>query len=269
MTLEHVRVERQPGVAVLTLDLPEKHNALSRASMRDLAAAFGDCSRDDELRVLVLTGAGDRSFCSGADLTDGSPDGSNPIAARERHLRIEPMGHFGHLMLALRSVPKPVIAAINGHAVGGGLSLALACDIRIAAENASFCCAYVRRGMMPDTGVTLALPRLVGLERALELLWTGEVIDAARAQAIGLVSRVVPAERLLDEAKALAGRIARQAPLPVELTKKAVYAAQDGDRYRDALVWESWAQELCVQSEDGREGVRAFFEKREPRFKGR
>lgn len=270
MTYQYLRVDvEENGVAVLTLDWPEKHNALSRKSMADLVSAFQRLAIDDDIRVIVLTGSGDRSFCSGADLSDGSEDGSNPIAARERFLRTKPMGHFGNLMLCLRSLSKPVIAAVNGYAVGGGFSLALGCDIRIASENAKFNCMHVRRGMMPDAGVTFILPRMVGTARALELMWTGDMLDANEAREIGLVSRVVPADQLLDEVKELAGKIARGASIPIELAKKAVYAAEETNRYTNALVWESWGQELCIHSEDGMEGLTAFFEKREPRFTGK
>lgn len=269
MSYQYVRVEIESnGVALLTLDWPEKHNALSRASMADLVNAFQDMAVNDAVKAIVLTGAGEKTFCSGADLADGSEDGSNSIAARERYLRIKPMGHFGNLVLTLRSFPKPVIAAVNGYAVGGGLSLALGCDIRIAADTAKFNCMYVRRGMMPDTGVTFILPRLVGTAKALELMWTGEMIDAAEAKNLGLVSRVVPRDQLLDVAKQLAATIARGASIPIEITKKAVYAAEEGNNYTNALVWESWGQELCIDSKDGLEGCTAFFEKREPRFTG-
>lgn len=269
MSYRYVRVEiENDGVAVLTLDWPEKHNALSRASMGELVSAFQDMATNDAVKAIVLTGAGTKTFCSGADLSDGSEDGSNSIAARERFLRTKPMGHFGNLVLALRSLSKPVIAAVNGYAVGGGFSLALGCDIRIAAETARFNCMYVRRGMMPDTGVTFILPRLVGTAKALELMWTGEMIDAPEAKNLGLVSRVVPPERLMEEAKQLAARIARGASIPIEITKKAVYAAEEGNSYVNALVWESWGQELCLDSKDGMEGRTAFFEKREPRFTG-
>lgn len=269
MVYEHVNVDIENGVAIITLNWLEKHNALSRASMADLVSAFEMVARNDDVRSVILTGAGDKSFCSGADLADGSEDGSNSINARERFLKLKPMGHFGNMILSLRNLAKPVIGAINGYAVGGGFSLALGCDIRIAAENAKFNCMYVKRGMMPDTAVTFLLPRLVGTEKALELLWTGDMIDAKEAKEIGLISKVVPAEELLDEARKLASLIAQGAPIPIELTKKAVYAAEDNNRYTNALVWESWGQELCVHSEDGSEGRSAFFEKREPQFKGK
>lgn len=269
MSYRYVRVEiENNGVAVLTLDWPAKHNALSRASMADLVRAFQDVATDDAVKAIILTGGGAKTFCSGADLADGGEDGSNSIAARERFLKTKPMGHFGNLVLTLRNLSKPVIAAVNGYAVGGGFSLALGCDIRIASETAKFSCMYVRRGMMPDTGVTFLLPRLVGTAKALELMWTGDMIDAREAKELGLVSRVVPADKLLEEAKQLAAKIARGASIPIELTKKAVYAAEEGNRYVNALVWESWGQELCIHSKDGMEGVAAFFEKREPRFTG-
>lgn len=263
MTYEYVTLEKEEGVAIITLNRPERLNSLGAKIMDELTAATEEIANDDQVRVVVLTGAG-RGFCGGADLVEPSP-----FATEERYLRIKPMARFSNLMLHLRSLEKPVIAAVNGIAAGGGFSLAACCDIRIASESARFSAIFVKRALVPDMGLTYLLPRLVGTSKALELMFTGDIIDAQEAKEIGLVSKVVPADQLLDEAKKLAGRIANGPPIAIELAKKAVYAAEGTNDFATALAYESWAQGVCIASEDAQEGVKSFLEKREPVFKGK
>jgi 2-(1,2-epoxy-1,2-dihydrophenyl)acetyl-CoA isomerase len=263
MAYEYVTLEKEQGVAVITLNRPDRLNALGTRILNDLTAAIDEVSGDDEVRVVVFTGSG-RGFCAGADLVEPSP-----FAAEERWLRVKPMARYGNLMLRLRNLEKPTIAAVNGIAAGGGFSLAMACDIRIASEDARFSSIFVRRALVVDMGLSYLLPRAVGTSKALELMYTGDIIDAQEAKEIGLVSKVVPHDDLPGVTKELATRIANGPPIAIELTKKAVYAAQETNNFASALSYESWAQEVCTASEDAQEGVRSFLEKREPVYKGK
>ena len=185
-----------------------------------------------------------------------------------RRLRTTPFGGFGEVSKALRELPKPVIAAVNGAATGAGFALSLACDIRYASENARFSALFVRRGFVPDTGITYYLPRLAGTAKALELLWTGDMIDAKEAERIGVVSKVVPHDDLLLEVYEFADRLAKGASISIEIAKAAVYKAQHVD-LDSAMAMEAWGQSIAHTSEDRAEGQKAFLEKREPNFKGR
>jgi 2-(1,2-epoxy-1,2-dihydrophenyl)acetyl-CoA isomerase len=257
--LQSVRLETSDAIATITLDRPEALNALDRAMKTELLAALRRVERDRSARALVLTGAG-RAFCAGQDLREPF-GGEHPTLADELRLRYNPV------ILAIRRLAKPVIAAVNGVAAGAGCSLALACDLRIAAEGASFVLAFGRVGLVPDSGATWFLPRIVGLARAAELALVGDPLSADEAARIGLVSRVVPAESLLDEARALAGRIADGSPLSMALTKRALqYSAGAG--LEDALEHEAELQGIAGRSKDHEEGVAAFREKRAARFTG-
>ncbi len=261
-----VRTERLGHVLVVTLDRPEAHNALSLAMTAQLCEVWTTLRDDPELRVAVLTGAGGRAFCAGADLKEiGSwYRAMTPIQRRERAERAPGLGGITRNL----DPGKPVIAAIGGHCLAGGLELALACDVRIAAEHARFGLPEVKRGIMPGAGGTQRLPRAIPLSAALELLLTGDSIDAARALALGLVSRVVPADRLLDEALALARRIAANAPLAVQAARAAALRGLHLP-LAEGLRLEQLHAEPLRQTEDAAEGIRAFAEKRPPEFRGR
>jgi 2-(1,2-epoxy-1,2-dihydrophenyl)acetyl-CoA isomerase len=245
---------------VITLDRPAALNALDHGLKGELLAAIGEVARDPEVRVVVLTGAG-RAFCAGQDLKEPVERLSGSYAAEVRQF-------YNPIVTALRRLEKPVVAAVNGVAAGAGASLALACDLRIAAESASFLFTFGRVGLVPDTGATWFLPRLVGLGRAMELLLTGEALTAARALEWGLVNRVVPDESLMAEATALAETLAAAAPRALALTKRALARSLELG-LEAALDHEAWLQGVAGRTEDHREGLAAFLEKRPPIFRGR
>ena len=258
MAYKNIRVAVDDGVAVLTFDRPEVRNALNLATVEEGDAALKALAADDAVGVLILTGAGDQAFVSGADIND----------LRER-TRDEGLAAINSsFFAAVDRFPRPTIAAINGYALGGGCELALACDLRIAAETAKFGQPELGLGIIPGAGATQRLPRVVGLGRAKHLILTGEIIDAAQALEIGLVSAVVPAAELPARAQALARRILRQGPLAARLAKLSINASARVDLDTGLLI-ETLAQTVCYQSEDKREGTTAFLEKRKPKFTGR
>jgi enoyl-CoA hydratase/carnithine racemase len=258
--------ERQGPVALLTIDRPDARNALDFETGEELLRAWGEFRDDNELRVAVLTGAGEKAFCAGADLRAVGEFYRN-LTPTERLRRSELEPGLGGITRNLR-IDKPIIAAINGHCLAGGLEIALACDLRIAAENATFGFPEVRRGMIPGAGGTQRLPRLIGPERALDLILTGRRIDAREAERCGLVGRVVPLAELREEALELAFQIAENAPLAVAAAKAAVWRGLDLP-FEEGLRLEQLLAEPVRQSEDAQEGPRAFLEKRKPQFKGR
>src|SRR5439155_12338809 len=255
-TLEYAVTD---GVAVITLNRPNALNAFDRPMKRELLAAVRAAARDDAVRAIVLTGAG-RAFSAGQDLREPF-GGDHPTLAEELRELYNP------IILEIRGLPKPVIAAINGVAAGAGASLAFACDLRVAAETASFVLAFGRVGLVPDSGSTWFLPRLIGPARAAELMFTGDPLPADEAARLGLVSRVVPGESMMDEARALARRLATSAPLAMAMTKRALARAQEVG-LEDALAYEASLQGIAGRSADHREGVMAFMDKRTPRFTG-
>jgi len=267
MAYENIIFEREGGVAIITLNRPEKLNAYSTAMMDELTRAFEDVVKDEDIRVLLLTGAG-RGFCAGADIGGQAERAALRAAGKRivksRHEQVAPVP----VSVTLYKIEKPTICAVNGVAVGIGLSTVLACDIRIASENARFGTARVRRGLIPDGGATFYMPRQLGTSRALELMYTGDIIDAREAERIGLVSRVVPQEELMPKAKELAGRIAKGPAVALEITKRSVYKALTND-IDSQVDYELWGQGVCYQTEDHKEAIQAAAEKREPVFKGR
>jgi 2-(1,2-epoxy-1,2-dihydrophenyl)acetyl-CoA isomerase len=214
--------------------------------------------RDNAVRVMVITGAG-RGFCAGQDLKEFGTDPARDDPGQ--HLRL----HYAPVLERLYALDKPTIAAVNGVAAGAGLSLALACDFRIASADARFLSAFVRIGLIPDTGATYWLPRLVGLSRAMEWAMFGEPVDAETAWQTGLVNRVVPAERLADEARSWAERLAEGPPTVLGLIKRAMRHGA-ASSFSDALQYEAWLQTTAARTGDHAEGLRAFLEKRPPRF---
>jgi 2-(1,2-epoxy-1,2-dihydrophenyl)acetyl-CoA isomerase len=250
------------GVLTLTMNRPERLNSLDDSLLTALVDALRQAAADEPTRCIVLTGAG-RGFCAGADLTQGTMHSSSPGEAIREHLQTL----YTPLITLIREVEKPVLAAVNGVAAGAGMSLALACDLRIAAESASFLQAFVRIGLVPDAGSTYFLPRLAGMGKAMELAMLGERISAAEALAAGLVNRVVPDADFPAEVTALAARLAR-GPRSLGLIKRALYLSTESD-LRTQLGHEEDLQALAADTEDFVEGVSAFLEKRPASFRGR
>ena len=253
--------ERRDGYAVITLNRPDKYNALSLQLLRELAEACDRAEADESVRAVVLTGAG-KAFCAGADVGEMQAV-TSPVDAerwvRERATLFERVG----------ACEKPVIAAINGVAFGGGLEIAMQADIRIAAQSARLGQPEIKLGLIPGAGGTQRLARLIGLGRALEWLMTGDAMDAQEAYRVGLVNRVVPDGEVLAEAERLAGRLAEQAPLALRLIKEVTRRGLDGPLSL-GLAREREAFAVALASQDAREGIRAFLERRQPTpFQGR
>jgi 2-(1,2-epoxy-1,2-dihydrophenyl)acetyl-CoA isomerase len=255
-----LRIEVADSVATVTLDRPDALNSLTVPLKEELLATFRRLGRDRDVRAIVLTGAG-RAFCAGQDLRERLEPGAAPLATELRE-------RYNPLILAMRTLEKPIVGAINGVAAGAGASLAFACDLRIAAEGASFLLAFGRIGLVPDSGATWFLPRLVGPSKAAELALMGESLSAADAERFGLVARVVSAESLLDEAQAFAARLAAGAPRAIALTKRGLDRSWDAT-IEESLEYEAYLQGIAGATDDHREGIAAFVEKRPPRFSGR
>jgi 2-(1,2-epoxy-1,2-dihydrophenyl)acetyl-CoA isomerase len=264
MTYECLLYEVKDGIATLTLNRPDRLNALGGSLREDLHDAVTRSAADPEVRVMVITGAG-KGFCSGGDV---KAMGEAKAGQRERPLIEKIAPGRDRTLLAMREAPQPIIAAVNGAAAGAGMNLALGCDIRIASTAARFTQAFVKRGLHPDWGGTYFLPRVVGTAKACEMIFTGDVIDAAEAERFGIVSRVVAPEELMPAAYELARRIAAGPPVAIRLAKRSIYANSELD-LRAALQVETMAQNICFETEDATEGIRAFGEKRAPTFKGR
>jgi 2-(1,2-epoxy-1,2-dihydrophenyl)acetyl-CoA isomerase len=252
------RVDREGAVATVTLDRPEALNAQTRASRLTLTRDLRVLSADATVRCVVLTGAG-RAFCAGQDLRE--PDALSDVDAMIRETYIP-------IVEAIVGMPKPVIAAVNGAAVGAGLSLALACDVRYLADDAVLMLAFSNIGLVPDCGGSWLLPRTVGYARAFELAATGRRVPAAEALALGLVQRVLPRDEVLPAAQELAGQLAARPTLALAWTKRLLRSAEQTS-LADAMELEAQLQASAVETYDHAEGVAAFLEKREPRFEGR
>ncbi len=261
-----IRSEVRDNILLVTIDRPDARNALSLAMTQQLIGIWEDFRDDPNCRVAILTGAGEHSFCAGADLKEVAEVYRSMTADERRHkARTEP--GLGGITRNLNP-GKPIIAAINGHCLAGGLEMALACDIRIASENASFGLPEVRWGLMPGAGGSQRLPRTIPMSTAMEMLLTGDAIDAGAALACGLLSRVVAQDQLLDEAFALARRIVRAAPLSVQAVRAAAYAGLE-KTLDEGLELEQEFAEPLRQSTDVQEGLKAFIEKRDPDWKGK
>jgi 2-(1,2-epoxy-1,2-dihydrophenyl)acetyl-CoA isomerase len=258
----NVLVDVHEGIGTVTLSRPEKLNAFGERMRREVAQAMDEMATDPAVRVIVVTGAG-RAFCAGADV-----DYMRALTARgdiEGFCGLVEAGR--RVVSTIRATPKPVIASVNGAAAGGGANLALACDIRIASDRASIGQTFGRIGLHPDWGGIHFLPRLVGTSKALELIWSGAMLPASEALAMGLFSRVVPHERLAAETDALARELAARAPLALALAKQAVYGSASST-LAETLEMELDCQLRCFQSADAKEGLQAFLEKRDPTFRG-
>ncbi|HLE59391.1 MAG TPA: enoyl-CoA hydratase-related protein [Candidatus Limnocylindria bacterium] len=256
-TYQTIRCEVADGVATVTLNRPETLNALNATMRRELLAALKVVAHDADVRAVVLTGEG-RGFCSGADLRGGT---------EERQFRRVVTDEYNPLVRAIRDLPKPVLAAVNGVAAGAGASLALACDLVYAAEEARFLQAFVRIGLVPDSGSTRTLVRALGRHRAARLIFSGDPMSAAEAHAAGLVARVVPLGELGATVHAEAARLAAAPTRAIGLAKRLINHAEDAS-LDDSLASEAALQELAGRTDDHAEGVAAFAEKREPRFVG-
>ena len=244
-------------IATLTVNRPDVRNALGKETVEEMHAALRELAARDDVHVLILTGAGDKAFVSGADIRE--------IRQRGKREALEAINQV--LFTAVDNFPWPVIAAVNGYALGGGFELALACDLRVAAEEAKFGFPETGLGIIPAAGGTQRLPRYVGWGRAKEMIFTGEMIDARRAEVLGLVSRVVPRTELMNAARELAEKILTRGPLAIRLAKLSLnVAARAG---LDAgLQVERLAQTILFESKDKQEGTTAFLEKRKPKFRG-
>jgi 2-(1,2-epoxy-1,2-dihydrophenyl)acetyl-CoA isomerase len=253
-----IRYEVADGIATVTLNRPESLNALNAEMRRELLEAVKAVRRDELVRAVIITGAG-RGFCSGADLRGGGS---------EREFRRVLVTEYNPLISALRDLPKPVVAAVNGVAAGAGVSLALAADLIVACDEARFILAFVRIGLVPDSGATRTLVRALGRHRAAQLIFSGDPLSAAEAAEAGLLAAVVPAVRLERAAGELAGRLAAGPTRAIGYAKRMINAAEDAP-LAESLALEAALQEIAGRTEDHAEGVAAFGEKREPRFIGR
>ena len=254
---------KHEGIATVVMNRPDRLNALNNELAMAVNEALGRIATDDTVRVVVITGAG-RAFCAGGDL-GALGRGRQSGATHE----LEPLLRAGmQMVLKMRTMPQPVIAAVNGAAAGAGMNIALAADIRIAAEEATFGQNFSKVGLFPDYGGTYFLPQLVGPAKAAELFYTGDMIDAKTALALGLVNQVVPAAQLEAAVKTLAQKIAQGPSLPIHAVKKALFANKEKE-LAHALDNEVREQIRCYLSDDCNEGIRAFFEKRPPKFHGK
>ena len=264
MTYESLLYQQDGAVLTITMNRPDKLNALTDTLLHELNAAFQQADEDQSVRAVILTGAG-RGFCAGADLAEGVAKG---IGSGDFSFQQHLTANYNPLILRMRGLAKPIIAAINGVAAGAGMSLALACDIKIAAESASFLQAFVKIGLIPDSGSTWMLPRLIGTTRALDMMLSGRKVGAAEALAIGLVNQVVPNDQLMATVNPLAAEYAAAPTQAIAYIKQAVnFAAHSA--LEAALNKEAELQQLAGQTADNGEGVAAFLEKRPPQFKGR
>jgi enoyl-CoA hydratase len=259
MDYRNILVEHRDGVAVVTVNRPDKLNALDDRTMEELEAAFAALASDASVRGVILTGAGEKAFVAGADI--GELSRQNPVEGKERSIR-------GQRMLdRIETLGKPVVAAVGGFALGGGCELAMACHVRVASENAKLGTPEVKLGLMCGYAGTQRLARLVGKGRALELLLTGEMVDAQEAFRIGLVNRVVPRPKLLEESEALLRKMLANGPVSLRFVIEAVNSGLEMP-FAEGQKLEATLFGLLCTTEDMKEGTKAFLEKRPPKFKG-
>ncbi|MFC2167922.1 enoyl-CoA hydratase/isomerase family protein [Acidobacteriota bacterium] len=252
--------EKKETIGILTINRPEKMNALSNQLTAELKTVLDEIELDGMLRVLIITGAGDKAFVAGADIQE--------LVIRDAIIGRKVSKERQDLFLRIENLAVPVIAAVNGYALGGGLELALACSIRICSDRAQFGAPEVKLGIIPGDGGTQRLPRIVGLGRAMEMVLSGDFIDAQEAYRTGLANRVVPHEELMDKTLELANKIASRPPLAVQFAKEAVNRSL-GSGNESGYALESYLHALSCTTEDKNEGVSAFLEKRKGQFKGK
>ncbi|MGI9014451.1 MAG: enoyl-CoA hydratase-related protein [Phycisphaerales bacterium] len=259
-----ISINLAEGVLTITFNRPDVYNAINDAFTTELADALKQAARNPECRAIVLTGSG-KAFCSGQDLGDLK---SKYVPGHTPHLGDDLRRRYDPIIMRMTSMDKPIIAAVNGVAAGAGMSLALACDMRICSPHASFIEVFINVGLIPDSGSTWFLPRLVGMGRALELCMTGRKVDAEEAQRIGIANNVVPADQLVQEAQALAQRLAAMPARGLALMKKLLHQSFDHS-LEEQLQAEAFAQDTAGRTHDHFEGVVAFIEKRKPAFRGK
>ena len=258
MAYQEILYEVEGPMALITINRAEKHNAISLDTLAELQDAVAVAGADDDVRVLTITGAGGRAFASGSDLSE--------VLHRDLKKALEPI--VQGLADQLERTPKPTIAAIDGICMGGGLEVALGCDLRIATPNSRFATPEGKLGLIPGGGACARLPRIVGRGWGMEMMLMGDPIDAERALSIGLVTRLVEKEELLPEARRMAAQLAQFAPFVPRTMKAMVHFGMEASM-AGALMFEKYAQGALVQTEDKQEGITAFLEKRKPEFKGK
>lgn len=259
MKYDNISLETKGSTGILTIDRPKALNALNRETLDEMRLCLEKIGRDDTIGVVIITGGGEKAFVAGADISHMQP--LDPLAAAE-------FARLGHRVAALlEDIPQPVIAAVNGYALGGGCELAIACDIRYASDNAQFGQPEVNLGVIPGFGGTQRLPRLIGPGHASELLFSGNIIDAQEALRIGLVNKVFSQQELMDKSHELAETIGSRGVLAVKLCREAVRNGMEMDLTR-ACRYEADLFSLCFASDEQKEGMQAFLEKRAPKFKG-
>jgi len=260
MEFKNTLYEKSEGIATITINRPQALNALNEETLIELMTRLEDAKKDEQVKVIVITGAGDRAFCAGADLK--MMRGAGAV----KGMKLSRLGQ--KLTLQIEELEKPVIAAINGYALGGGLELAMACDLRIASENASLGQPEINVGLIPGWGGTQRLPRFVGKGVAKEMIFTGKRIDAKTAERLGLVNKVVPAQEFQKTVKELATELMSKPPIGISLAKQLINSSIEID-LREGLIDEAEAFGILATTEDFDEGVKAFLEKRKPQFKGK
>ena len=258
MNFENILFKKEEGIATITINRPKVLNALSTETILEMISALEDAKKDKEVRVVVFTGAGDRVFSAGADLKDVKD--STTLQMRDF------LGRFGELSRALTNLGKPTIAAVNGLALGGGCELAISCDIVIASEDARFGTPEIKIGVLPAVAISL-LPRLIGRKKALELIFTGDDIEPKEAERLGLINKVVPADKLDEVVKEFANKLIDKSPVALRFAKDAIYRGLDVE-YAKALENGFEMTSVLSSSEDAKEGVSAFLGKRRPLWKG-
>ncbi len=269
MAYKTVIYEKEGGVAVMTLNRPEVKNAFDDVMQAEMDDVLTRVAKDIDARALIITGAG-KAFCTGADINYLMSLGeTHKLHQTTMEELMRGDGNILTTVVKIRNLPKPVIAAVNGTAAGGGLALSLACDIRIASEAARFNMIFTKRGVIPESGSTMTLPRLIGTARALELVFMADTIDAKEADRIGLVNRVVPADRLMAAAKEMAAKISQNSPIALGFAKAAIYKGYNETDIAAQMDYEAYVESVLFNTEDFQEGIKSFMEGRPAKFKGK
>ncbi len=267
MAGDMVLLEKRDGIAVVTLNRPERMNALAIGMGELIESTVQAVGNDESIRVMVLTGAG-KGFCTGADVGMWEGDGGDQQRGRGSTSRRAIIQSATGLVMPFRKLPIPVIGAINGTAAGAGFSLAMACDIRFASENARFGSLFIKRAIAPASGLTYILPRIVGVPKAFEIMLTGDWISGKEAERLGIVNRCVPHDQLMPAALEFAAKLAKNAPIAMALTKRSIYEGLDS-AFEHHLDTETYSQGVSFTTQDFKESIKAFVEKREPSYKGK